>query len=60
MFLIERYVTRKVRRRKKNSRKYKTVQVKTAVAVPGVTSLSAREAAPEHLRTPASAIGLRG
>lgn len=49
VFLIERYVTRKVRKRAKNSRKYTTVEVKTAVAALGVTSLSAREAAPEHL-----------
>jgi predicted transposase YbfD/YdcC len=49
VFLIERYVTRKVRKRKKNSRKYKTAEVKTAVAVLGITSLSAREAAPAHL-----------
>jgi len=48
-FLIERHTTRKVRRRKKNSRKYTTKEVRTAVAVPGITSLSAREAAPEHL-----------
>ena len=32
-------------------RRYKTVQVKTAIAVLGITSLSAREAAPEHLAT---------
>jgi predicted transposase YbfD/YdcC len=49
VFLIERYVTRKVRKRKKNSRRYKTAEVRTAVAVLGITSLSAREAAPEHL-----------
>ena len=42
---------RKVRKRIKNSRRYKTVQVKTAVAVLGITSLSSREAAPEHLAT---------
>jgi predicted transposase YbfD/YdcC len=47
--LIERYVTRQVRKRRKNSRKYKTTQVKTAVAALCITSLSAREAAPEHL-----------
>ncbi len=51
VFLIERYTTRKVRKRIKNSRRYKTVQVKTAVAVLGITSLSAREAAPQHLAT---------
>jgi predicted transposase YbfD/YdcC len=49
VFLIERYVTRKVRKRRKNSRKYKTVTVRSAVAALCITSLSAREAAPEHL-----------
>lgn len=49
VFLIERYVTRKTRKRRKNSRKYKTVQVRSAVAALCVTSLSSREAAPEHL-----------
>jgi predicted transposase YbfD/YdcC len=49
VFLIERYTTRKVRKRAKGSRKYKTIEVKSAVAVLGVTSLSTREAAPEHL-----------
>jgi predicted transposase YbfD/YdcC len=49
VFLIERYVTRKVRKRKKNSRKYKTVTVRSAVAALCITSLSAREAGPEHL-----------
>ena len=42
---------RKVRKRIKNSRRYKTVQVKTAIAVLGITSLSSREAAPKHLAT---------
>jgi hypothetical protein len=51
VFLLERYTTRKIRKRVKNSRRYKTVQVKTAVAVLGVTSLSSKEAAPEHLAT---------
>ena len=51
VFLVERYTTRKVRKRIKNSRRYKTVQVKTAVAVLGITSLSSREAAPQHLAT---------
>lgn len=51
VFLIERYTTRTVRKRTKGSRKYKKVQVHSAVAVLGVTSLSAREAAPEHLAT---------
>lgn len=49
VFLLERYTTRTIRKRAKGSRKYKKVQVHTAVAVLGVTSLSAREAAPEHL-----------
>jgi len=49
VFLIERYTTRTVRKRRKNSRKYKTVKVKTAVAALGITSLSSREAAPHHL-----------
>jgi DDE_Tnp_1-associated/Transposase DDE domain len=49
VFLIERYTTRTVRKRPKGSRRYRKVQVRTAVAVLGVTSLSAREAAPEHL-----------
>jgi predicted transposase YbfD/YdcC len=51
VFLIERYTTRTVRKATKGSRKYKKVQVHTAVAVLGVTSLSAREAAPVHLAT---------
>ncbi|MGH3930264.1 MAG: ISAs1 family transposase [Pseudonocardiaceae bacterium] len=50
-FLVERYTTRTVRKRRKNSRKYKTVKVKTAIAVLGITSLSSREAAPDHLAT---------
>ena len=49
VFLIERYTTRKVRKRTTGSRRYKTMTVKTAVAVLGVTSLHCREAAPEHL-----------
>lgn len=51
VFLIERYTTRTMRKRRKGSRKYKKVQIHTAVAVLGVTSLSAREAAPQHLAT---------
>jgi predicted transposase YbfD/YdcC len=51
VFLIERYTTRTVRKRATGSRTYKTVKANTAVAVLGVTSLSAREAAPEHLAT---------
>jgi predicted transposase YbfD/YdcC len=49
VFLIERYTVRKIRRRKKNSRKHAAKQIRTAVAVLGITSLDAREAAPEHL-----------
>ena len=49
VFLGERYTTRTVRKRPKVSRRYKKVQIRSAVAVLGVTSLSAREAAPEHL-----------
>jgi hypothetical protein len=49
VFLIERYTTRTVRKPTKGARGYKKVQVRTAVAVLGITSLSAREAAPEHL-----------
>ena len=49
VFLVERYTTRTVRKRPKGSRRYKKVQVRSAVAVLGVTSLSAREAAPEHV-----------
>jgi predicted transposase YbfD/YdcC len=51
VFLLERYTTRTVRKRAKRSRTYKTVRIKTAVAVLGITSLSAREAAPAHLAT---------
>jgi hypothetical protein len=49
VFLVERYTTRTVRKRPKGSRRYKKVQLRSAVAVLGVTSLSAREATPEHL-----------
>ena len=49
VFLLERYTTRTVRKRPKGSRRYKKVQVRSAVAVLGVTSLSAREATPEQL-----------
>jgi DDE_Tnp_1-associated/Transposase DDE domain len=51
VFLVERYTKRTMRKRTKGSRKYKKVTVHTAVAVLGITSLSAREAAPEHLAT---------
>lgn len=47
--LIERYVTRKVRKRKKNSRKYTTAEVRSAITAFVITSLDAREAAPEHI-----------
>ena len=43
------YTIRTIRRRKKNSRKHATKQIRTAVAVLGITSMSAREAAPDHL-----------
>ncbi len=49
VLLIERYTTRTVRKPTKGSRSYKKVQVRTAVAVLAVTSLSSREAAPQHL-----------
>jgi len=64
VFLLERDTLRTLRRRaenstdhknrkggktRKNGRRYTTVTVHTAVAVLGVTSLSSREAAPEHL-----------
>jgi len=49
VFLIERYTTRTVRKPTKGSRSCKKVQIRTAVAVLGITSLSSREAAPEHL-----------
>jgi hypothetical protein len=49
VFLVERYTTRTIRKRPHGSRRYKKMQVRSAVAVLGVTSLSAREAAPEHL-----------
>jgi predicted transposase YbfD/YdcC len=51
VFLLQRSTTRTVGKRAKHSRKYKTVKIKTAVAVLGITSLSAREAAPAHLAT---------
>ncbi|MCA1681726.1 MAG: ISAs1 family transposase, partial [Actinobacteria bacterium] len=49
VFLIERYMTRKVRTRRNNSRRHTTKVITTAVAALCITSLSAREAAPEHL-----------
>jgi predicted transposase YbfD/YdcC len=47
--LIERYVTRTTRKRKKHGRGYTKVTVRSAIAVFVITSLDAREAAPEHL-----------
>jgi predicted transposase YbfD/YdcC len=47
--LIERYVTRTARKRKNHGRGYKKVTIRSAVAVLVITSLDAREAAPEHL-----------
>ena len=47
--LIERYVTRTVRKRKKHGRGYRKVTVHSAVAVFVITSLDSREAGPEHL-----------
>lgn len=49
VFLLERFVTRKVRKRRKNSRKYRTETLTTHIAQVGITSMSAREAGPEHL-----------
>ncbi|MDQ3990581.1 MAG: ISAs1 family transposase [Actinomycetota bacterium] len=49
VFLIERYTTRTIRKRNKNSRRYTTKTITTAVAALCITSLTAREAAPEHL-----------
>jgi hypothetical protein len=45
--LIERYVTRTVRVRK--GKRWVRKQVKSAIAVFIITSLDAREAAPEHI-----------
>jgi predicted transposase YbfD/YdcC len=49
VFLLERFITRKVRKRRKNSRKYRTEVVTTHIAQVGITSMSAREAGPEQL-----------
>ncbi|MGH3611570.1 MAG: ISAs1 family transposase [Pseudonocardia sp.] len=49
VFLVERYVTRTVCTRRNNSRRHTTKVITTAVAALCITSLSAREAAPEHL-----------
>jgi predicted transposase YbfD/YdcC len=49
VFLLERFTIRKVRKRRKNSRKYRTETVTTHIAQVGITSMSAREAGPEQL-----------
>jgi predicted transposase YbfD/YdcC len=51
VFLIERTTVRTVYRRDKNSKKVKKTKVKHCVAVLGITSLTAAQAAPEHLAT---------
>lgn len=49
VFLIDRYVQRKVRKRRPGSRRYSTVLVTSHIAAVGVTSMTAREAGPEQL-----------
>jgi predicted transposase YbfD/YdcC len=49
VFLIERFTTRKVRKRRKNSRKYRTEVVSTHIAQVGITSMNAREAGAKEL-----------
>lgn len=49
VFLIERYITRKVRKRDSNGRRYTRVETRSAVAALCITSMTAREAGPEHL-----------
>jgi predicted transposase YbfD/YdcC len=51
VFLIERLTVRTVYKKVKGSRGRKKTKVRHAVAVLGITSLSAREAAGEHLAT---------
>jgi predicted transposase YbfD/YdcC len=51
VFLIERLTVRTVYKKVKGSRGRKKTQVRHAVAVLGITSLSSREAAGEHLAT---------
>jgi predicted transposase YbfD/YdcC len=51
VFLIERSTLRTIRKRAKNSKKYKKVQVRTSIAVLCITSLTAEQATPEHLAT---------
>jgi predicted transposase YbfD/YdcC len=47
--LIERYVTRITRKRKKHGKGYAKTVTRSAIAVFIITSLDAREAAPQHL-----------
>jgi predicted transposase YbfD/YdcC len=49
VFLVERYTTRTVRCRRRGSGRYYTKVVKTAVAVLGITSLTAGQATPAQL-----------
>lgn len=49
VFLVERHVTRRIRCRRRGSGRYYTKVVKTAVAVLGVTSLTAAQATPAQL-----------
>ena len=49
VFVLDRYVTRKVRKRRPGSRKYSTAEVRTYISAVGVTSMTSREAGPEHL-----------
>lgn len=52
VFLIDRYTTRRVRRRKPGgSRKFVTETRTTHIAQLGITSMTGREAGPEHLAT---------
>ena len=51
VFLLERHVVRKVRERRENSRGYGTEVVTSHIAQVGITSMTAREAAPVHLLT---------
>ncbi|MGW0811482.1 ISAs1 family transposase [Nonomuraea sp. NPDC002799] len=49
VFLVERHVTRRVRCRRRGSGKFYTKVVKTAIAVLGITSLTAGQANPAQL-----------
>jgi predicted transposase YbfD/YdcC len=51
VFLIERSTLRTIRKRAKNSKKYKKIQVRSSIAVLCITSLTAEQATPEHLAT---------